>query len=407
MKDMATTARLVMAVGPQDLPVDTRVADAEIAAATASQLPVYAGRSAPWECFTVAHVWPVLSAEAQRELVAYHQTTMALRGGVFADVRLGSRRKRLIQEHLTGDDERTAYLVGSVFRLVKSILTEQPGANAQRTSDELQADLFAEAYATVLEAVGTFDPARRPVFASWVTERVGPVVRRTRQHERFSVHLGQAELRMLRRMQVAQYALTTRLGREPSRPEIYREVEATSTRWNYERAAAKLRGASAAEVKARMIKSGESAMLTSRERMEEIAVHLVSTELHLEDMSHDNATYDERLDSAYIQADTPETHMVESDRTTGLLAFAFAGLSDDERVAMASQFGLDDATSSTAVTSETRALMKAARNRLGAPHAQYCWLAGELPGQFADQPEDVASLVQRRTQLNQSARVLL
>jgi DNA-directed RNA polymerase specialized sigma subunit len=387
-------------------------AGAELVAAALSDDDTFSGPMAPGECFGGGQFFPQLSNEAQCELVAYHQTTLALRAGLFDTTRMSAKRRKLVAAHLSGDDERTSKLVGSVFRLVKWILAQQRAESGVTPSAVVQEDLYQSAYATVLEAIAAFDPERMPIFANWVASRVEPVVRKTQQQDRLSGVMKPVELRVLRRMQVAQAQLTVNLKRMPTRGEIYEATRASSVEWNTERLIKRERKLSSEEVARRvadnMKRSGESKILS--DRMDFLSQHMISADLHLEDLVRPDSgsTYDAMLDPAYIDDGTVESVTLSRDPdAVDLIAFALRDCSEEERRDVVTQLGLDPQSTAgdVTVTHSTRALLKGVRNRLSAPHAQFCWLSASVPGQFSQAPVATSTLVAQRVLANRRGLV--
>jgi DNA-directed RNA polymerase specialized sigma subunit len=406
---MTFSATLALAADLTDLPVSTAAADRELAAA-AGEADLFAGPGAAGECFD-GQLFPQLSNEAQCELVAYHQTTLALRSMDFKNSSVSAKTRALVAAHLAGDDERTSKLVGSVFRLVKWFIKEQETEGANQLSVLMREELFAAGYATVLEAIAGFDPERMPIFANWVSTLVEPVLRSTRQKDRLSGVLKPVELRVLRRMQVVQYRLTVELKREPTRAEIYAATRLSSVEWNTQRLIQREPALSTDEVASRvadnMKRSGEAKILS--DRMDFLSQHMISADQHLEDRVLDNsATYDSYLDPALVDDGTVESAAIEHDpNALDLISFALRGCSETQKRDVTSQLGLDptDTAPETALTHETRSLLRGVRNRLSAPHAQFCWLGAGVPGQFSQAPVATSTLVAQRVAANRRGLV--
>lgn len=378
-RDGVMSRSLPLALEPADLPVSTATADRELAGSGAQREE----RPVTGDCFD-GDSYPVLSAEAQIELVTHVQTTAALRAAAVTP-RRGSRAARLVAEHLAGADYYSGALVGSVFRLVKKLIAEDLGVGARRLSDDVYADVVADAYETVIEAALSFDAQRGANFASWVGQRVRPAIRAARRRARESGRWSPVEERVLRRMQVVSEALVNDLGRQPTREEVFAATREACWQWNLERAHGSNARARATDARARMRRSGESAVL--EERLELLYAHRHLSESPLDRALRGDGSGEGWVPPALRDETVPEDRLEGVEELAELLALAtYARGAEPSTVA------------------GVRATREWSRT-LAAPHLQYCALATGVEDQFVE--DDLVARARRRARRNERVGVCL
>jgi RNA polymerase primary sigma factor len=177
--------------------------------------------------------YPQLSPSAQLELVERVRTGQAARE------RLSSSHRKTEEPKLVRavrDGERAAeYLVGSNFRLVLLICSEKARERlGMERAGDMMPDLVGEANVALAEAIAYYDPARCPVFATYV----GRVVRDRVQYvlsRDSSIRLAPSWHRLKRIAAVRTPILAAELGRRPTEDELRDDLFAQCRIWAYNR----------------------------------------------------------------------------------------------------------------------------------------------------------------------------
>lgn len=407
----------VVATRPQDVdgvwellgdPVDTAVADAEIAAHAEAvacgdvveesgydDVDGFGGRG---------HLYPLLSPTAQSQLAASYQRSHRLSAAVASGL-LTRVQARRAQRDVRSADRHLEYLLGSVFRLVREVVWKD--AKRRLGSEWATAqlpELVAEATVVAVEAAASFDPVRDPLFSNHVASQVKRRVAELLEQDPYGVTVPRAWRRLGRIAQGVLPEVLSELGRSPSMDELRDILEQRCYRWAFQH----LSGAEQTlpvDVRHELMRQrlSRTGMLSA---LRELPRVLASTESTL---SLDASVGDDsdgvplgelvdggRLDRSY-------------DRTAEQAAFATAvevvcgGVGTQGREMLFERLGLTDGNAWTykrigenhgVIASDVARLVRISKARASAPHAQFVHLGGLSGVSFTVAPTKITTVAE-------------
>ena len=259
---------------------DPSLAEAEIAAFLArSQKSGRASEALPALSSWMRQMerYPQLSPAAQGELVAQYQEGRLAAKRLAAGGKISVREERQLREAVRKSDRGIEYIVASNFRLVVLIAREKAeGRYGKERANDMLADLVGYANMALLEAAQTFNPNAGPSFPTFAATKVRHAVMMNigRDHP---VKVPPSWTRLKRIISVRQPALTTELGRTPTRDELKADLLATCMEWAYNKLSAAERQLGPAErEKLQMDRLRKQGMLGALDNMEEVLVQTQS-----------------------------------------------------------------------------------------------------------------------------------
>lgn len=184
--------------------------------------------------------YPTLTPEEQAAALARCARGLEAQAFLEASTLEGAARRtdrqvRAAHRAVRDADAARAELVGSMYRLAlvicKELATERYGP--ERTHDLLP-DLVSEANIAVVEAIGTFDPAKVPAFSKYAGRVIRDRVRMCLQKVS-PVGVAPSWLRLKRIYVVLVPEVEMRLGRTPTRVEMQEELRRVCMRWAADR----------------------------------------------------------------------------------------------------------------------------------------------------------------------------
>ena len=371
-----------------------------------SELSAHAGHSSGWRgqsgIAAAGDRWPVLSDKAHTELVALYQQGLAARsltGGTAAQ-----RRRR--QQLVAGGEWAAEALCGSMFRLAQRICVEQ-SAGRRRDLD----DLNSVAMTAVLDAARNFDPARHTSgFGPWCAGWIRKVVANNAAGQDSS--LPASWRKVGRTAWGVRRDFEQHHGRPPSGDELQ---EATRTViWDRAVAAAKQRDPALegdrldSAVRRSLSKYGLNAAL---ERLGEVMA-AVQTGVSMQAPVGTGGTRGQFGDLLQGDADVEADALrAEDQRHSAAIISAAVGTDDQLRDPTLHYLSLDPGDLGAGEKGSTlrsvaeaydvdqallRASVRAARSRIGAPHAHFAHLAPEVETLVGDAtPTSYATLARQ------------
>lgn len=255
-------------------------------------------------------------------------------------------------------------LLGSLFRLVKKIVSESVGSLNPRGAVDRD-DFLSEGYAALVEVVENFDPTKGTPLVTLVALVIKSRLRALRRGD-----LPESWERVLRSARRAEMTLGGQLGRTPTREELRDEVTAYCMKWAKEKLfemGHREQGAQLEELaRKKLIRQGTWAAI---ERLEEIrGIGTASTSL---DVSYDGVSLLDVLgDGGHEEAGD-------------VVAWFLSTLDSDDRRLLERRFALDGSKGATyeeladevgCSWPEVRARVSALLGRLYAPHALFATL---------------------------------
>lgn len=366
--------------------------------------------------------YPELSAAAQSLLAQGYQQYRRLKARQDAGEGLDCSEREL-EKARAQSEWCSEYLLGSVFRLVRVKVWERArGRFGEAWASELFSELLADATATVLEAADTFDPAKGPTFASWVSERLDhDLPTHMGRHGRLG-SMPQAWSRLSRIAHHVKPELEAALGRAATAGEVRAALEERCRTWAEEHlSAAQQELVGAEREKAIVEKMRKQGMTKALTEVPEILAAMQS-EINLDAPLGDGSGTG--LGDLLSGGDTPEDvtmAAVEEDEYAQVLRVGTGNLNSEGREIVLTYLGLGEEEGGTykrvaqqfgVPDLEVRHLVRDAQARLKAPHAQYAHLSAGISSQFdAECDEDSsarAALGRRgRARLELDAETLL
>jgi RNA polymerase primary sigma factor len=284
--------------------------------------------------------YPQLSPASQLELVE------RVRAGQAAQVRLDQGSLRRGEDvkltRAVRDGQRAAeYLVGSNFRLVLLICAEKgrERLGIDRAAD-MMPDLVGEANVALAEAIAFYDPARCPVFATYV----GRVVRDRVQYvlsRDSALRLAPSWNRLKRIAAVRGPALALQLGRRPTEDELREDLFQQCREWAFNRLTPEQRALPDDEREDVMLaKLRKQGMLGALASLSDVLVAAQSVTSLDTPVGEDGTSTRGDMVAADTGDDLFDT--VEMDALTDTLAAALEDLTDRERTIVEMRFGLSE-----------------------------------------------------------------
>lgn len=352
--------------------------------------------------------YPVLSAEAQGELVAAYQHALDVKDLLDAGEYSGVHRRRATRIIQQGQ-RHLEYLAGANFRLVLTISKEQAIKRFGRArAMELIPDLVSEGSAALTEAAQKYDPSRAPTFPTYgaraVRDRIRTTISQTGQ-----VKLANSWARMRRIAKARIPALEEELGRRPTRDEIQESLLEKCMEWAEGRLTADQQQLPRAKQREIMYaKLKKQGMIGAIEHIDEVLrapVRMASLDKPVGEDG--DASLGDFLEG---EDDTEHAAGVELEELRESIRLALGQLTERERDIVLRRYGFHDGEEWTYariaeiwdVTAERiRQIERAVLDRLGQPHAHYAHLSSHLDSQFeqAPDPDDSPSstLARRRS----------
>lgn len=356
---------------------------------------------------TRAGQFPELSPESQALLVQAYQQAARVRRALEEGL-VPSELEAEARALVARGERCTEYLLGAVFRLVRSRVWERASKRlGEKWAGEVLRELLSGASATVLEAAASFDPKKGPTFASWVVERLDhELPGQMGQHGR----LGSMPQTWSRLARIAHHVipeLTEELGRQPSTAEVGAVLLQRCQVWAEEHLTEeqKLLPAEERSVLATE-KLKKQGMLKALKELPEI-IAAMQPELGLEAPTGEGggglgdivAGGVDPEAYAFADAEVAEYSQVlgagmgNLGRVEQEMVLTYLGLADGEEWTfrrIAQRYGVPDL--------QVRHLVRDAEARLKAPHAQYSYLCEDVDVQFEPEGEEktaVAALKRR------------
>ncbi len=217
-------------------PVDTSTADAEISSFLARAR--VSGRSS---ASGVSHIaermdqFPQLSADAQGELVAAYQASLALERDL-ADGRVPRHRVREAKRRVAEGQTHLTYLVASNFRLVR-VIAQDLAVRRNPSRDRLSVmlpDLVGEGNIALMRAAREFDPSRGPKFHTYAARVIRDQIRSALALDT-PIRLTAAKSRIHRIARPLIPELTNELGRAPTIAELQEALMERCLQWAQDR----------------------------------------------------------------------------------------------------------------------------------------------------------------------------
>jgi RNA polymerase primary sigma factor len=285
--------------------------------------------------------YPQLSPQAQLEMVA------RVRTGQVAQQRLVSGAARRgevakLERDVTEGKRAAEYLVGSNFRLVLLICAEKgrERLGIDRAGD-MMPDLVGEANVALAEAIMVYDPARCPVFATYVGRVVRDRVQMVLSRDS-ALRLAPSWNRLKRIAAVRGPILSAQLGRRPTEDELRADLFQQCREWAYNRLTPEQRALPDDEREEVMLaKLRKQGMLGALASLSDVLVAAQSvTSLDTPVGDDGSATRGDLL-----AADDGSEELfdgVEMEALASTLEQALAELGDRERTIIEMRFGLGD-----------------------------------------------------------------
>jgi RNA polymerase sigma factor (sigma-70 family) len=333
-------------------PPDTFVADAEIEAYVAKAASRNLAALPALSAFQRAmDRYPQLSPEAQLELV--ERVRAGSRAGMEIPEARSDRKRSQLQQTVKEGKRAAEYLVGSNFRLVLLICSEKARERygLERAADVMP-DLVGEANVALAEAINAYDPARCPVFATYVAR----VVR-----DRVQFHLSKDSMirlapswnRVKRIAAIRQPQLTIELGRTPTLEELRADIFEQCRVWAFNRLTADQQQLPADEREELMLaKLRKQGMLGALANLSEVLVaaqSVTSLDAPMRSDASDSSAVGEFVADNAATDTLFDTAEMEALRAT--LAAALAELDDRERQIVLLRYGFtSDGTAGTPAT---------------------------------------------------------
>lgn len=177
--------------------------------------------------------YPPLDPESQAERMAVYNRGVAAAQALAQG--LDGRQARAAHLAVSQGQRAQTELLGSMYRLALIICQELAAERygRERMLDMLP-DLVSEANIAVVEAIGTYDPARSPSFSLYAGRVMRDRVRMTLQKSN-TVGVAPSWLRLKRIYTVLRPEIEMKLGRTPTEAEMQDELRVVCMRWASDR----------------------------------------------------------------------------------------------------------------------------------------------------------------------------
>lgn len=359
-------------------------------------------------------IYPQLSPAAQSELALAYQRSQRLAGAA-ANGRIAAPIQRRARREIAQGQRNLEYLLGSVFRLVRKrtwdLAKERLGL--EWASSELS-ELVAEATVEAVAAAATFDPEKDPRFSNHVSGHVERRIKDVLNTDAAGGTMPRAWDRLGRVAQGVTPELTRDLGRAPTIVELRSVLEERCRTYAYEHLSESERAltgdALEALIQAAMVRDGMAKALR------ELPQVLVASESALcldatvgDDAS--GATLGDTYSATSGSGDSGFARIEDSEALHQTMALISGGLDSREAQMVLFRLGFLDGEQWTyqriaemfgADATNVQRMVRTAKSRALAPHAQYLYLgtfdAGSIPVEAHSEQGPAASAALRRRQ---------